>query len=322
MKEKLVEILLNEREKYVSGEKISELLGCSRTAVWKHIEELRKHGYEVEAVPRKGYRLMNSPNSIMPYNIKAYLTTKYIGQEITYYESVPSTQDVAHRLAHEGAKEGHVVIADEQTAGKGRLGRSWFSPSGTSISLSLIVRPNIPPQEAPQLTLLAAVSVVLGIEKTTPLKCDIKWPNDILCNGKKVVGILTEIQSDPDAIHSVIIGIGINANHKKEHFSSEIRQKATSLRIESGKEVNRAKLVANIFAEFEQLYELYLQKGFKEIKELWEKKAVNIGKSIVAKTLKGEIAGVAKGITDEGILLLEDENGRLYKIYSADIEIK
>lgn len=322
LKEKLVDILLNSEEEYVSGEKISQLLGCTRTAVWKHIEELRKNGYEVEAVPRKGYRLIKSPNTISPYNIKAYLTTKYVGQEITYFESISSTQEVAHRLAQEGAKEGHVVISDEQTKGKGRLGRVWLSPMGTSISMSLILRPKIPPQQAPQLTLLAAVSVILGIEKTTGLKCQIKWPNDILLNGKKLVGILTEMQAEPDTVQSVIIGIGINANHRREQFSSELRNIATSLFIESGKEVNRAKLVAHIFEQFEILYEKYLKEGFQVVKDLWEENAINIGKYIIARTIKGSIAGIAKGITDDGVLLLEDDQGRIHSIYSADIEIK
>lgn len=322
MKEQLVDLLINSNSEYVSGEKISQLLGCTRTAVWKHIEELRQNGYEVEAVPRKGYRLVKSPNTISPYDIKAYLHTNYIGQEITYYESVSSTQEIAHRLAQEGVKEGHVVISDEQTKGKGRLGRVWLSPMGTSISMSLILRPQIPPQQAPQLTLLTAVSVVLGIEKTTGLKCQIKWPNDILLNGKKLVGILTEMQAEPDTIHSVIIGIGINVNHREEQFSSDLRNIATSLYIESGKEVSRAKLVANIFDEMERLYEQYLLEGFHVIKKLWEENAINMGKQITARTLKGSITGIAKGITDDGVLLLEDEEGTVHSIYSADIEIK
>lgn len=319
-KETLLKLL--QSTEFVSGEKISKELGCSRTAVWKHIEELRKMGYEVEAIPRKGYRIITSPNTIQPHDIKVHLQTSCIGQQLTYFESVPSTQDIAHRLAQEEAAEGHVVIADEQTRGKGRMGREWHSPLGTSVSMSIILRPKIPPQKAPQLTLLAAVSVVRAIKKTTGLDCEIKWPNDILINGKKVVGILTEMQSEPDYVHSVIIGIGMNINHTTEHFPEELQEKATSLMVEAGEEINRAVLLSHLFYELEQFYHDYLQQGFSVIKSVWECYAVSLGKRITARTLHGTLIGVAKGITDEGVLLLEDDIGDIHPIYSADIEIK
>ncbi|WP_078553302.1 biotin--[acetyl-CoA-carboxylase] ligase [Bacillus alkalicellulosilyticus] len=319
MKAKLLELL--ESEQFVSGEKISVELGCSRTAVWKHIEELRKNGYEVEAVPRKGYRIISRPNTISPHEIKMNLKTKAIGQEISYYKTTSSTQEIAHRLAQEGAVEGHVVIADEQTKGKGRMGREWHSPHGSSISLSIILRPKIPPQKAPQLTLLAAVSVVRGIKQTTGIDCDIKWPNDLLINGKKVVGILTEMQSEPDYIHSVIIGIGINVNHQEKHFSPDIKEIATSLAIEKKEEISRATLLRHIFSELEILYEDYIEHGFTTVKSLWECHAISLGKRIKARTMTGTLSGVAKGITDEGVLLLEDDDGVVHHIYSADIDI-
>ncbi|WP_096200909.1 biotin--[acetyl-CoA-carboxylase] ligase [Bacillus sp. FJAT-45350] len=321
MRQKLLEILLEHEDGFVSGQKISELLGCSRTAIWKHIEELRKSGYELEAVPRKGYRIVSRPNSISPQEIKVGLHTNTIGKEITFQESVTSTQELAHRLAQENAVEGHVVISDEQTKGKGRLGRVWHSPMGTSVYMSLILRPQIPPQQAPQLTLLAAVAVVQGIEKATGLQCEIKWPNDILLKGKKIVGILTEMQSEPDCVHSVIIGIGINVNHKREQFPSDIRDIATSLCIEKNEEINRAALIRSIFEELESLYVKYLEHGFDIIKPLWESYAVSLGKQIKATTVKGVLIGYAKGITNDGVLLLEDAQGTIHPIYSADIEL-
>lgn len=321
MKEKLLYILLNSETEFVSGEQISKDLGCSRTAVWKHIEELRKNGYEVEAVQRKGYRLISRPNMIFAHEIKVGLTTKRIGQSITYEASIPTTQELAHRFAREDAPEGHVVIADKQTAGKGRMGRVWQSPDGTSVSMSIILRPKIAPQHAPQLTLLAAVSVVLAIKKVTGLPLEIKWPNDILYKGKKIVGILTEMQSEPDCIHSVIIGIGMNVNEKVEQFPEEIRDVATSLAIAIGQEVNRAKVVRTVFEELERLYDQYLLEGFTPIKQLWEQFAISLGKRITARTLQGTLHGIAKGITDAGVLLLEDDNGIVHSIYSADIEI-
>ncbi|MBU8907275.1 biotin--[acetyl-CoA-carboxylase] ligase [Desertibacillus haloalkaliphilus] len=321
MRTKLLQMLIENEGQFVSGEKLSKHLGCSRTAVWKHIEELRKAGYELEAAPRRGYRITKKPNAITADEISVHLNTETIGQEIQYYETVTSTQEIAHRLAQDGAREGTVVVADEQTGGKGRLGRVWHSPIGTSISMSLILRPSIPPQQAPQLTLLAAVSVVRGIQAATGIECEIKWPNDILLDGKKVVGILTELQSEPDRVHSVIIGIGINVNHRKEQFPSEIREIATSLGIEKGEEIARADVIRSVFEEFETLYQRYLNEGFKPIKQLWESHAISLGKQIKASTVQNVLYGVATGITDDGVLLLEDEEGTVHKIYSADIEL-
>ncbi|MGO4888086.1 biotin--[acetyl-CoA-carboxylase] ligase [Anaerobacillus sp. MEB173] len=321
MRGKLLQMLLEHEGQYVSGEKISQHLGCSRTAVWKHIEELRKSGYELEAAPRRGYRIVYKPNTISEHEIKAELKTKALGQEIVYKDSLVTTQEVAHRLAGEGAIEGTVVVADEQTGGKGRLGREWYSPKGSGLWMSIILKPEIPPQQAPQLTLLAAAGVVRGIQKATGLDCEIKWPNDILFNGKKIVGILTEMQSEPDRIHSVIVGIGINVNQRIEHFPEELQQIATSLAIETGQEVSRTNVMKQILEEIEGLYYTYLKKGFTPIKEIWESFAVSLGKLVRARTIQGVIEGVAKGITDDGVLLLEDEKGEVHKIYSADIEI-
>ncbi|HWO95496.1 MAG TPA: biotin--[acetyl-CoA-carboxylase] ligase [Bacillus sp. (in: firmicutes)] len=317
----LLEMFTNSEDEYVSGQKISDMLGCSRTAVWKHIEELRKEGYELEAVRKKGYRIVQKPNKVSENELRLGLQTERIGQFIHYEETVDSTQKIAHRLAQEGAVEGTVVVAEEQTAGRGRLDRSWYSPKHTGVWMSIILRPSLPPQRAPQLTLMAAVAVVQAIQEVTTISPDIKWPNDILINGKKAVGILTEMQADSDRIHSVIIGLGINVNQQKEHFAPAIQDIATSLKLESGKDINRALLMQTIFLKLEQLYDEYLTNGFKLIKLLWETHAVSIGRNIIARTLMGTIEGVAKGITDDGVLLLEDAHGHIHQIYSADIEL-
>ncbi len=319
MRSKLLKLLIDKQGEFVSGEAISHFLSCSRTAIWKHIEELRKAGYKVEAAPRRGYRIIHQPNLLTENEIKAGLKTKYVGKNVVYEKSVTSTQEIAHRLASDGAVEGTVVVADEQLSGKGRLGRSWVSPSGTGIWLSMILRPKIPPQQAPQLTLLTAVAVVRAIKDFTGLLGDIKWPNDILVNGKKLVGILTEMKADPDQIHSVIIGIGINVN--QDVFQPEIKEIATSVKIETGTEINRAGLMQSIMLQFEQLYELFLKEGFLAIKQIWEAYAITLGRRIIARTYTGAIEGYAKGITNEGVLLLEDDFGTIHHIYSADIEI-
>ncbi|PLT34896.1 biotin--[acetyl-CoA-carboxylase] ligase [Bacillus sp. V5-8f] len=318
---KLIEAFSKADGKFISGQEIAEYIGCSRTAVWKHIEDLRSEGYILEAVRKKGYRIVSKPEKVTANEIQLGLSTEIFGKNVHYEETVDSTQKIAHRLAGSGVPEGTLVVAEEQTFGKGRLSRSWYSPKYTGIWMSLILRPNIPFQQAPQLTLLAAVAVVQGIEEATELMPGIKWPNDILINGKKVTGILTELQAEADRIHSVIIGIGINVNQKPGDFPEELLEKASSLYIESGHPVSRAKLIQHILKKMENLYKLYLEQGFAPIKVLWESYAVSLGKEIKASTLTETIIGTALGITDEGVLLVEGQDGQIHRIYSADIEI-
>ncbi|WP_240375562.1 biotin--[acetyl-CoA-carboxylase] ligase [Bacillus piscicola] len=319
MRSKLLQ-LLTSTDSFISGQEISNILGISRTAVWKHIEELRKNGYELEALPRKGYRLLRTPNLASADEIKAQLTTKRIGQNIVYKKAVASTQETAHEQARNGAPEGTIVVADEQLAGKGRLGRNWYSPPGSGLWSSLILRPDIPPHKAPQLTLLTAVAVVEGIREVTGLGSQIKWPNDILLHGKKTAGILTEMQSDPDRIQAVIIGVGMNVN--QEAFPEELAETATSLRIEAGGTVySRAELIAAMLKRFEHWYDHYLMNGFPEIRERWEALTVTIGKEITATTLTKTIKGYAEGITEDGVLILKKSDGTLEHIYSADITL-
>lgn len=321
LKEELLKIFEENEGEFVSGEKISQQLGCSRTAIWKHIEELRKNGYEMESAPRKGYRLIGRPDGIRPHEVKLKLKTTRIGREQTYYDVVESTQTIAHQYVQQGAKEGHVIVADEQTAGKGRLGRKWHSRNGTSISMSIILRPDLPPQKTPQLTLLTAVAVIRAIKQVTGIDCQIKWPNDVLINGKKIVGILTEMHAEPDVVHSVVIGIGLNVNQRMEEMSDEIKKIATSLANEKGEKIERAAIISSILNEFETLYDLYLEHGFRVIRPLWEAHSISVGTHLYARTAKETIYGYAKGITEDGVLLLEDEKGKTHEIYSADIEI-
>ncbi len=306
---------------FLSGQKISEELGCSRTAVWKHIEELRQAGYELEAIRRKGYRITKIPEKISSNEISLGLKTLNLGRVIHFEESVGSTQKIAHQLAHDGALEGTLVVAEEQTSGRGRLNREWFSPKYTGVWMSLILRPNLPPAKAPQLTLLTAVAISQAIEEVTSLRPDIKWPNDILLNKKKTVGILTEMQAEADKINSVIIGIGINVNQQLEHFPEELHTIATSLSIELKKPINRAELIQMVLLKFENLYQIYLEHGFYPIKLLWESYAISIGKKIIARTITGTLTGTAKGITEDGVLMLEGEDGKISYIHSADIEL-
>jgi BirA family biotin operon repressor/biotin-[acetyl-CoA-carboxylase] ligase len=320
MKESLLHMLTENEGEFVSGQQISEKLNCSRTAIWKHVSELRKAGYSIEAVQKRGYRLLTSPDLVTPEEVSLYTGNGTFGKKVIYDSTVKSTQEIAHQLAREGAPEGSIVLADEQTGGRGRLGRAWQSPSGTGIWMSLILRPEIPLQKAPQLTLLIAVAATKAIENVTGLDVAIKWPNDLLIKGKKIAGILTELQAEADSIHSVIVGIGMNVNQEKKHFSEEIAEIATSLSIESGQTYKRAEIIGSILKEIEDLYHNYLENGFTVVKLLWEARAFSLGKRITARSFTGSITGYAKGITDEGVLLLEDDHGKVHQIYSADIE--
>jgi BirA family biotin operon repressor/biotin-[acetyl-CoA-carboxylase] ligase len=321
IKNRLLEAFFEMGDQFRSGQDLANSIGCSRTAIWKHIEELREEGFDVESIKKKGYRLLQSPQALNVNKINDFLDTKRMGQKITCLDTIDSTQKLALQLAENGASEGTIVLAEEQTAGRGRMARKWYSPKYTTISMSMLIRPDLPLSRAPQFTLIAAVAVALAIEEVTNLSPEIKWPNDLLINGKKVTGILTELQAEGNQIRSMIIGIGINVNQKKSEMDPQINQPATSLFIESERSISRDYLVAMILHNFEKFYDLYVQEGFNPIKLIWESYSVSIGKTVKAKTSKGDIIGKALGITKEGVLQLEDSDGMIHSIYSADIEI-
>lgn len=320
MKGSVLKLLRENEQDFLSGEKISDVLGCSRTAVWKHIAALRDEGYQIEAVQNKGYQLQESGTALSEHDIYSRMHEQGLFRRVVYEESVTSTQTVARQLTNDGEEEGTVVVADEQTEGKGRLGRLWSSQKGNGIWMSLILKPDVDFRHASQLTLLTAVAVTRALEKETGLNISIKWPNDLLVDGKKICGILTEMQSDPDRILSVVIGLGINVN--QHQFPDELAEKATSLSRESGQSCNRAELIAAVLDEFTRIYQLYLSEGFSFIKPMWESHAMSIGRHISARTAKDTIEGRALGINDDGVLLLEDAEGTVHHIHSADIEFK
>ncbi|MBA4536105.1 biotin--[acetyl-CoA-carboxylase] ligase [Bacillus aquiflavi] len=321
LRKQLLNAFSNADGEYLSGQYLADLLGCSRTAVWKHIEELRKEGFELEAVRKKGYRIIKTPEKVTADEIRLGLKTKLLGSLIHYEETVDSTQKIAQKLAYKGVPEGTVIVAEEQLKGRGRLARNWHSAKSTGIWMSIILRPNIPIPKAPQLTLITAVAAVQAIEEVSGIRAHIKWPNDILINGKKLAGILTELQAEADRIFSIIIGIGINANQKAEDFPEELRSIATSIFLEKGEPIKRAELIKVFLSKLETLYLLYLEKGFHPIKLLWESYAISIGKQIIARTLSGSIKGTALGITEDGVLIMEDKLGEKHYIYSADIDL-
>jgi BirA family transcriptional regulator, biotin operon repressor / biotin---[acetyl-CoA-carboxylase] ligase len=321
IRDELISILIQTQPSFLSGEEISRKVGCSRMAIWKHITELRQAGYEIEARPRRGYRLVYRPDRVAPEELLPHLQTRSFGREIHYEYATLSTQILAHQWARVGAPEGAVVIAEEQTQGRGRLGRNWHSPPQTGIWISLILRPILSPMEASQMTLLAAVGVLQGIERITGLSPQIKWPNDLLIQGKKVCGILTELRGEQDQIHYIVVGIGINVNTTMAHFPPELRRTATSLAIELGGSVHRPPLLAAILAELEKRYEDYLLNGFLAIQAEWEQRADIVGKVITARGAQGAITGTAERLNENGALLLRTTQG-VVPIYSADIDME
>ncbi len=321
-KDELLKRLFEANGEPVSGQEIADEFSLSRTAIWKYVKDFEKEGYEIGTVRKKGYYLISAPDLVNQANVKKYLNTPAFGHRIDYKETCESTQLIAHDEAQAGAPNGTVVISEEQTLGKGRMSRPWNSVAGKGIWMSVIARPQLTPQQAPQMTLVAAVAVTRAIEEVTGVEPTIKWPNDILVNGKKVTGILTELQADPDRVKAIILGIGINVNQTEEDFPENLRAIASSLNIVLGHKVNRAKLIAKTLEFLEHYTNIYVQHGFSPIKLLWEGYSNTAGKRIRAVMINETIEGTAIGISSEGMLELRLDDGSVRGIYSADIEFE
>lgn len=306
----------------VSGQEIADEFGLSRTAIWKYVKDFEKDGYEIGTVRKKGYYLITVPDLVNEANVKKHLSAPAFGHRIDYMETCESTQLIAHDEAQSGAPNGTVIIAEEQTLGKGRMSRPWNSVAGKGVWMSVIARPALTPQQAPQMTLVAAVAVTRAIQEVTGIEPTIKWPNDILVNGKKVTGILTELQADPDRVKAIILGIGINVNQTEEDFPVELRPIASSLKMVLGHSINRAKLIAKTLEFLEHYTDIYITHGFSPIKLLWEGYSNTAGKRIRAVMFNETIEGTALGISNEGMLELRLDDGTVRGIYSADIEFE
>lgn len=306
----------------LSGQQLADTLAISRTAIWKHMNQLKEEGYVIETIRKKGYILKEVPDIIDVAKIKAALETTSFGQVIHYEEQLASTQPVAHQLAQQGAQEGTIVICEQQTAGKGRMLRPWVSEKGKGIWMSVILRPDVPTYKAPQFTLVAAVAVAKAIEDVVDVRPEIKWPNDLLINGYKCTGILTEMQAEPDRINALIMGIGINVNHAAEDFPEELRPIATSLKMITNKEIDRATLIARILFYLEQYSAAYVADGFTHIKKEWENYSCTLGNRIRVTTLREQFVGQAIEISEEGILSVRLDDGEVKRVYSADITLE
>ncbi|WP_018933733.1 biotin--[acetyl-CoA-carboxylase] ligase [Gracilibacillus lacisalsi] len=315
----LISILAEQEDRYISGQALSEKLDVSRTAIWKHINELKKDGYQFDSVPKKGYRLVSKPEQLNESTIKWGLETDWLGKRIDFRQELASTQDLAHALARKGAEHGTVVTTSKQLSGRGRMDRRWVSDHDGGIWMSIILRPSIPPHQASQMTLFVAVTLVETLERITGQKIQIKWPNDLFIDGRKISGILTEMQAELEAIQYLIIGFGINVNQLSTDFPEELKEKSTSLRIASGQEWNLREMIQDILQDFELAYQSYLQTGFEPIKAKWLKHAYKLKEKIHVKTNQEEYNATVNGITDDGALVVLKDNQDERVIYSAEI---
>lgn len=317
IKDRILEKLIKNKGESVSGETLADELSVSRTAIWKHIKALRDEGYVIESSPNIGYVLAGRPDVLTPGEIKAGLKTGIIGKEIKYFKETESTNTTAREMAGKAA-EGTIVIAESQTGGRGRMGRKWLSPEG-GIWLSIILKPKMQPVYAPRITFLAGVAVAKTI-RSLGLEAKIKWPNDVLVRGKKVCGILTEIEAEIDLIDYCVVGIGIDANVDTESFPEEFRESSTSLKKELGHEINRVAFLQRLLEEFEVRYLKLQKEGFLPILEEWRSMSATIGEWVKITTQSRIIYGEATGVDNDGALIVETGEGKLEKIVSGDCE--
>lgn len=320
MRSQILNLLKQANHKFLSGEELADILNVSRTAVWKHIKALRDNGYDIESVPRSGYRLITSPDLLSSEEIKASISTKILGSDIKYFDSIDSTNNQAKKIAND-ASDGTIVISEEQVGGRGRLSRSFFAPKGKGIWFSVILKPKFLPQEAPKCTLMGAVAITKAIEEETNIKVGIKWPNDILYDNKKLVGVLTEMNAEMDRINYIVIGMGINVNISAEEMPDDIKDIAISLSQISGKKVSRLNLLNKILYHLEQLYIISQEKGFAPIFDEWRKYSITLNQSIRVIGTNETLEGVAVDIDEDGALLV-NINGQIKRVLAGDVSIR
>jgi len=314
MQEKIIDYL-KKKQGYISGDQIAQRLGISRQALWKHIQELKDIGYEIIAVPHLGYRLISIPDRLFPFEVERDLGTEFVGRKIYYFEGISSTMDMAMQLGMKGCPEGALVLAENQTKGRGRLGRSWFSPKHKGLYLSLILKPKTLASGVSMLTLLAAVSVSEAVEEITGLDMQIKWPNDLFIGHKKAGGILTELVASADQVNFVVIGIGLNVNNDKKTLVAG----ATSLKEQKKEQISRLRLLQEILRRIEKNYSLLQKKGAASIAEKWRQKNITLGRRVKVWCQREHIEGQATDIDTDGGLLIRKDSGILQKVMSGDV---
>lgn len=313
--------MLREADGYVSGQEICAEFGVSRTAVWKVVRQLQEEGYQVEAVRSKGYRIVDAPDVMTAEEVKSQIDTEWAGRNVIYYPETDSTNLRIKQLGDEGAPHGTLVVADRQTKGRGRRGRSWESPGSSCIYMSLLLRPDMAPDKAPMLTLVMACSAAEGIMDCADAEVRIKWPNDLIVGGKKLVGILTEMSTQIDYINHVTIGVGINVNIKE--FPEEIKETATSLYLETGTAIKRAPVIAAVMRHFEEDYKVFMQtEDMSGLMEKYSRLLINKDREVVILGRESQYTARAEGISRTGELIVRREDGTIENIRAGEVSVR
>lgn len=314
---RLIQFLI-EKQESISISETAKQFSMSSKLVWQQIDKLENAGFSIRKAANECH-FLTCPTVLNEYTMKASLKTRWLGNTIVHKESLASTQITAHEYANHNASHGTIIIADEQHEGKGTMNKSWYDMKGKSISLSMIIRPDIPPYLAPQFTLLTATVLAEAIHTYMKIKPQIKWPNDILIEGKKLAGILTEMNVKHNKINYIIIGIGMNVNQNIGDLPDHLDQSITSLFLNTDQEWNIKEFIKHILLTFEKQYQLYLDTGFSQIKRNWEKNAYRLGEKLWLTTSNKAWQGRFLGLSENGTLLMENNHGVKKEIYSADI---
>jgi BirA family biotin operon repressor/biotin-[acetyl-CoA-carboxylase] ligase len=308
---------LRESAEPVSGEALAASLGLSRAAVWKRINRLKALGYAIQGSPRRGYRLLGVPDKMLPPEIAAGLQTRLLKGPIYHFDTLPSTNDLAKELGARGAPEGTLVVAEGQSRGRGRLGREWNSPPGLGLYVSVLLRPPLPPTDLPPITLTAAVAVVRALRQAGGVSAGLKWPNDLVLAGKKLGGILTEMETESDRIRHLVVGLGLNVNNRQ--FPAELADLATSLALTTGRTFSRLRLLQVWLEELESLYQRFLAREFAAILEEWQDYTVTLGRAVRVRQGEAEICGQALEVAADGALLIQIQSGEIVRVTSGEI---
>lgn len=321
IRSKILEMLRCQAGHFVSGEELGRQLCVSRAAISKQIQKLRQEGYGIESIVSQGHRLLSLPDLLRPEEVQSRLNTTVLGKELIYFSQVGSTNDEAKKCAMGGFPEGTLVVTENQLGGRGRMARGWFSPFAKGIWFSIILRPTFLPQEAPKCTLMAAVALNRAIRDCTGLASGIKWPNDILFNGKKLAGILTEMSSEIDAINYVVIGMGVNVNIAANEIPPELKTVATSLQIETSTVLSRLDLFIQILARLEELYLTVKDQGFATVLDAWRQESITLNRLVTVVGPDRSFSGKALDIDSDGALLV-DTGERIERILAGDVSIR
>lgn len=314
--------ILRESPDFVSGEAISDVLGISRNAVHKHVKSLRNRGYRIVGISHRGYKLEEEPCRLAMPVVAKLTSESAFGQHFRYYDEIESTNSEARNLAAEGAPQGTVVIAECQSAGKGRLGRRWTSPAGKGLLFSVILRPNLTLSQAHLLTLVAATAACTGIERQTRIPTRIKWPNDLFIENKKVGGILLETAGERDEVEWIVVGIGINVNTEYSELPVALRRTATSLKMAGGMPVDRSELLASVLISLERAYEDAAANGFDRALRDFRERDYLLNKSVSVQTREGPVVGSASGIDEHGALLVELPHRQIRRFHSGEVSLR